>query len=156
MIVGVLLINKVSMIKRVSVILFLLVSTSLFSQNWLANIDEAIVLAKDQKQKIVLVFSGSDWCAPCIKLEKEIWNSNEFIEFSKSNFVLLRADFPRRKNNALPQEQQEHNNKLAEMYNRNGYFPFVVVLDKDGNVLGETGYRKTSPSDYIKQLQSFK
>jgi len=66
------------MIKRTVVVFLLLVSTSMFSQNWLSNIDQAKTLAKDKNQKILLVFSGSDWCAPCIKLDKEIWKSKEF------------------------------------------------------------------------------
>ena len=43
---------------------------------------------------------------------------------------MLKADFPRKKKNLLPKPQQKNNNKLAEKYNSNGHFPFVVVLDK--------------------------
>ena len=68
---------------------------------------------------------------------------------------MLQADFPRKKKNSLNIEQQEKNNALAEKYNKNGYFPFVVVLDKNGNVLGETSYKKTSPNEYINELNSF-
>ena len=143
------------MIKRISVVLLFLIGFNSFSQNWLTNFDEAKQVAKNNSQKIILVFSGSDWCAPCIKLENEIWKSEEFKTYSKSNFVMLRADFPRRKKNALPEELQEHNNNLAEKYNKNGFFPFVVVLDENGKVLGETGYKKTTPNTYIKLLSSY-
>jgi hypothetical protein len=68
---------------------------------------------------------------------------------------MLKADFPRKKANALVPEQVEKNNALAEKYNRFGYFPFVVVLDKDGKVLGETGYQHISVAAYIKLLDSF-
>ena len=44
---------------------------------------------------------------------------------------------------------------LAEKYNPNGYFPFVVVLDKSGNVLGKIGYKKTTPQEYIKIIDSY-
>jgi len=143
------------MIKRFSVILLFLIGFNCFSQNWLANFEEAKQVAQSKDQKIILVFSGSDWCAPCIKLEKEIWETEEFKAFSKSNFVMLRADFPRRKKNALSKELQEQNNNLAEKYNKNGFFPLVVVLDENGNVLGQTGYKKTTPNTYIKLLTSF-
>jgi hypothetical protein len=43
-----------------------------------------------------------------------------------------------------------------ENYNTQGYFPFVAVLDKNGKMLGSTGYKKTSPTEYIKILTSFK
>lgn len=143
------------MFKRVYIVLLFLTSFTVSAQNWLTDIEAAKTLANEQNQKILLVFSGSDWCAPCIKLDREIWRSKEFKEFSKSNFILLRADFPRRKNNALSLEQQEHNKKLAARYNKNGHFPLVVILDANGNVLGETGYRKMKPKQYIELLKSF-
>lgn len=139
----------------VSIVFILIPITSVFSQNWLTDFDTAKQTALEQNKKIVLVFSGSDWCAPCIKLEKEIWESQDFKDFAQSHYVLLRADFPRRKKNALSKTQQEHNNLLAETYNKSGYFPFVVMLDSKGNVLGETGYQKISPKKYIEILQSF-
>ncbi|NOY47700.1 MAG: thioredoxin family protein [Chlorobi bacterium] len=143
------------MIKRISIVFLLFIGLNCFSQNWVTNLDEAERIAQNKNQKIVLVFSGSDWCAPCIKLEKEILESKEFKDFSKSNFVMLRADFPRRKKNALPPKIQEENNSLAEMYNNHGFFPLVVVLDKNGKVLGETGYKNTTPKEYIKLLASY-
>lgn len=125
------------------------------AQNWHTNIDQAKALAAKENMKIVLVFQGSDWCAPCIKLEREIWSTDEFNDYAKDHFVMLQADFPRKKSNQLSAELQQHNNELAERYNQNGYFPFVLVLDKEGKVLGETGYKKMSPSEYIKLLESF-
>lgn len=125
------------------------------AQVWLTDINEAKKEAKEKNRNIVLVFQGTDWCAPCMKLQKEIWDSEEFRQFAKDHFVLLKAEFMRRKKNQLPKEQQEKNKKLAEKYNKQGYFPMVVVLDKDGNVLGTTGYRHVSPGEYIKILTSF-
>ena len=49
---------------------------------------------------------------------------------------------------------QKKNNKLAELYNKNGYFPFVVILDKSGKKLGEMGYLKISPNEYINKINS--
>jgi len=71
------------------------------SQNWLSDLDQARDEALLKNQNIVLVFQGSDWCAPCIKLERELWSSTEFKHFAKDNFVLLKADFPKKKKNKL-------------------------------------------------------
>ena len=68
---------------------------------------------------------------------------------------MLKADFPRKNKNKLEKSQQEKNSKLAEKYNAKGFFPLVVVLDNQGVVLGESGYKKTTPSEYIKLLDSF-
>ena len=135
--------------------LFFFICFSLSAQKWLTNIDQAEENAQKQNRNIILVFQGSDWCAPCIKLEKEIWSTDEFKSYAKDHFVLLKADFPRKKSNKLDKTQQELNNQLAEKYNNDGFFPLVVVLDKNGNVLGKTGYKKTTPSEYIKLLSSY-
>ena len=124
-------------------------------QEWQPDFETAKTTAAKDNLNIILVFQGSDWCAPCMKLEKEIWSNDEFNELAKGHFVMLKADFPRSKKNALPKEQQEQNKKLAEKYNTAGYFPFVVVLDKEGKLLGETGYEKMSPKEYFDHLMSF-
>ena len=135
---------------------FLFISLGIQSQNWHTDLDEAKTMASQNNQKIILVFKGSDWCAPCIKLEREVLSTEHFRTYAKDHFVLLEADFPKRKKNALPDDLQKKNNELAERYNKRGVFPFVVVLDKDGNVLGETGYFKTTPEAYVTHLESFK
>ena len=129
-------------------------SVNAYSQNWIADLEESKKLAVVGNKKIILVFQGSDWCAPCINLDKKIWNSEEFKEYAKNNYVMLRADFPRKKKNALSEIQQKKNNRLAELYNKNGYFPFVVILDKSGKKLGEMGYLKISPNEYINKINS--
>jgi len=142
--------------KKISfLILFLLSTSAIFAQDWTTNFDEAKTLASKKNQNIVLVFQGSDWCGPCIKLDREIWSTDIFKEFSKSHFVMLKADFPRKKANQLDSEQIQRNTLLAEKYNPAGYFPFVVVLNSDGKVLGETGYKKVTPTEYIAQLKAF-
>ncbi|GAA0195311.1 hypothetical protein GCM10009122_59430 [Fulvivirga kasyanovii] len=125
------------------------------AQEWQTDFEGAKAMAGKEGRNIILVFQGSDWCAPCIKLDKDVWSTEEFQAYAKDHYVMLQADFPRKKQNALPLEQQEHNRKLAEKYNKNGYFPFVVVLDEGGEVLGETGYKKMTPKEYIDLLDSF-
>lgn len=68
---------------------------------------------------------------------------------------MLQADFPRKKKNNLSEAQVQSNAKLFERYNKSGIFPFVVVLDATGKVLGQTGYKKTTPEEYIKELNTF-
>ncbi|WP_298481083.1 thioredoxin family protein [uncultured Maribacter sp.] len=126
------------------------------AQDWQTDLTIAKQLAKENNKLIVLVFQGSDWCAPCIKLEKEIWSTSEFKKYAENHFVMLQADFPRKKKNMLSKEQILKNKELAEKYNTRGYFPFVVVLNTEGEVLGQTSYKKTTPAKYIHLLESFK
>jgi thioredoxin-related protein len=132
-----------------------LVSVSLSAQNWESTWKDATQKASAENKKIVLVFSGSDWCIPCIKLEKEVWQSEAFIAFSNENLSLYRADFPKRKKNKLSPQLQEANAALAEIYNAKGYFPWVVVLSPSQKQLGTFTYEKNPVSSYLEKINGF-
>lgn len=141
--------------KKFISLLLLISSFSAFSQNWLTNFEEAKTVAKKEKHNILLVFQGSDWCAPCMKLDKEIWSNQEYQKISNGHFVMLQADFPRKKANQLEEGLQKQNNSLAEKYNPQGFFPLVVVLTPEGKVLGQAGYEHLSPQAYYDKLTVF-
>ena len=142
--------------KRLLPILFCFLFGSLQAQEWQENFDDALALANDENKPIVLVFSGSDWCAPCIRLKRTILESEDFRNYAASHYVLYNADFPRKKKNQLPLEKLNSNKRLAEKYNPTGYFPLVVVMDKQESVLGKTGFdRKATPEEYISLLNGF-
>jgi thioredoxin-related protein len=125
------------------------------SINWLNDFDQAKQKAKDNNQMILLNFSGSDWCAPCIKMKKEIFETDKFREFAETNLVLIRADFPRTKKNQLDANQKEHNEKLAEQYNPQGQFPLTLLLDSNGKVVQEwNGYTNMTVDAFIDELRS--
>jgi len=136
-------------------ILLILLSFSLTAQNWESDWSVATQKSKENNQKLILVFSGSDWCIPCIKLEKEIWEDESFKTYAHENYILLRADFPKRKKNVLPKDKQAHNDKLAQRFNTSGYFPLVVVISPEEKVLGQLGYEKSSPEKYIELINAF-
>lgn len=124
------------------------------AQNWQTNFEEAKVIAQKENKNILLVFSGSDWCAPCMKLEKNIWMSPEFQTEAQNSWIIYKADFPKKKANQLSPEMTEQNKKLAEKYNKDGSFPLVVLLDPSGKVLGMFGFKNSSPSAYIALIHS--
>ena len=126
-----------------------------YSQNWKTNFEDAKTQAMNENKNILLVFSGSDWCAPCIKLDKTVWQSEEFKKESESKWVIYRADFPKKKVNQLDSVLTESNKKLAAQYNAEGYFPLVLLLDKTGTVLGVDGYKNISAAAYIQLIHSF-
>lgn len=136
-------------------LLFLATITTINAQEWQTDFAKAKEIASKEERPIILVFQGSDWCAPCIKLDREIWSTEAFKKYAAKHYVMLQADFPRKKSNALSETQTKANAALAEKYNKQGYFPFVVVLDSDGKVLGESSYKKTTPENYIKELNAF-
>lgn len=142
--------------KIIVVLIIILMSVGrTLAQEWQTDFNSAKETALLQNKPIILVFQGSDWCAPCIKLDREVWSTDAFKKYAQKNYVMLQADFPKRKKNALPLELQKSNAELAEAYNKNGFFPFVVILDSKGNVLGETSYKKATPQTYINEINAF-
>lgn len=136
-------------------LMFIATITTVNAQEWQTDFAKAKEIALKEERPIILVFQGSDWCAPCIKLDREVWSTEAFKNYAKKHYVMLQADFPRKSKNALSEAQTKANAKLAEKYNKNGIFPFVVVLNSIGEVLGETSYKKTTPENYIKELNTF-
>ncbi len=135
-------------------ILFTLVLFSfstVIAQDWNTNFDKSLELASKENKNIILVFSGSDWCAPCKKIDKDILQSEEFISYATENWILLKADFPKKKKNRLSKEQQDHNDMLADKYK--GTFPLIVVLDSKGKALKRIGYERFTSKEYIDLLK---
>jgi thioredoxin-related protein len=143
----------------IPVLLITLLSLSTFAQEntvkWLTNYEEALAISKKENKPILMNFSGSDWCANCMRLEKVVFNSNVFKTFSEKNFVLLKLDFPAKRKNKLSPEMTKQNDGLAEKFNKTGAFPTVTILAVNGKLLGTTGYKKMSAEAYIIHLQSF-
>lgn len=135
-------------------LILLFVVTIGYSQNWKTNLEQAKKEATEKNKKILLVFSGSDWCGPCIKLDKNVWKSDAFKIESEKSWILLKADFPKKKANLLSLELTANNEKLAEKYNKEGNFPLVLLLDKNGKVLGEKGYLNISADEYIQVIHT--
>lgn len=102
---------------------------------WETDFSAAQKIAKEQHKFILLNFSGSDWCAPCVATRKDYFESEAFANLANDNLVLLNADFPRKKKNQLSEEQTKKNEALAEKYNKEGSFPLTLLLDTNGNVI---------------------
>jgi len=125
--------------------------------SWMGNFTEAQKQAKATHKQILINFSGSDWCGPCIRLRKEILESESFEEYAASNLLLVRADFPRQKKNQLSKEQIKLNESLAEVYNKDGKFPFTVLVDENGKVLKSwDGFPDESPQVFVSEIDKLK
>lgn len=121
--------------------------------NWQFDYEDA--LAKTSSDRPLLVsFAGSDWCKPCIMLTREIFETDEFRSYAQENLVLVMADFPRLKKNKLTAQQAAENEKLAELYNKEGSFPLVVLVDGNEKVIGKLGYTTGGPNKFIEKIES--
>lgn len=134
----------------------ILISSILFlTTHWQTDFERAKTEAKTESKFILLNFSGSDWCGPCIRLHKEIFDSEVFTKYADEKLVLVNADFPRLKKNMLSKEQQKQNDALADKYNIDGAFPFTVLLDADGKIIKKwNGYPSETAEEFTNDVKA--
>ena len=77
------------------------------------NYQDALAMAKKENKHILMIFSGSDWCRPCIKLKKSILDQQKFQDWANDNLILMHVDFPAKKRNRLPESLATQNDHLA-------------------------------------------
>ena len=95
-------------------------------EGWTHDFAAAKQQAANENKSLLMDFTGSDWCPPCIAMRKNVFTKKEFIEAASKNFILVELDFPK-KDKELAEKNQPH----AEKYQIEG-FPTVILLDSEG------------------------
>jgi protein disulfide-isomerase len=137
--------------KKLILTLMLLASVAVRAElTWLTDLDEAKKVATKENKKLLVDFTGSDWCGYCIKLHKEVFDTPEFEKFAK-DYVLVELDFPKRKEQ--PAAEKAKNQAAQKKYGVNG-FPTVIIINSSGKVLNRAeGYAPDSgPDAYLPKL----
>ncbi len=144
--------------KKVLITLMICVALACFAEeqkadekaSWSEDFAACQELAKQTGHPIFALFTGSDWCGWCKRLEGEVLSKDEFLKYAGKKLILFKADFP----NKIPQTDKlkRQNEDLAKKYSIQG-FPTVLLLDKNGKVIGETGYRKGGPEKYVENIK---
>ena len=93
---------------------------------WSADFDTALEQAKAGKKCVLVEFTGSDWCPPCIAMRKNVFSKPEFVTAATKNFILVEVDFPKG-----DKELADKHQPLAQKYKITG-FPTVILLDPEG------------------------
>ncbi len=132
---------------------FAAVSSVQAGPEWLTDYKKAQQEAKTSNRLLLVDFTGSDWCGWCIKLDKEVFSKPEFKDYANKNLVLMEADFPRAKAQAVGLKKQ--NQELAQQYQIQG-FPTIIVLNGDGQKIGELGYMEGGATTFIAELEKLR
>lgn len=129
----------------------LLLALLLFSSaGWRTDFSNAKAEAAKNNKYILLKFSGSDWCLPCIKMEKNVFDQQNFEDYAEEHLILVNADFPQQKKNMPVKEIVQQNEALAEQYNEDGKFPYTLLLDAEGNVIKSwAGYKDDTAEEFV-------
>jgi thiol-disulfide isomerase/thioredoxin len=122
------------------------------------RLDSALKTAAARHSLVLLNFSGSDWCIPCIKLHESIIGSDAFQQLVKdSSLLYVNADFPRNRKNQLPAPIVKENALIADRYNPDGSFPCTILLSASGQVLKKwIGLPKGDAASFVDEIKVFK
>lgn len=135
------------------VISLLATSGVVFAADWQTDYAKALERAKAENKRVLLDFTGSDWCGPCIQLNRRVFSRPEFAAYAEKNLILVEIDYPQGKRQSP--ELVKQNEKLAKQYGieEKGY-PTVVLLDPSGKIVRElNGYDGETPADMIAWIE---
>jgi protein disulfide-isomerase len=104
------------------------------TEGWLTDWEAAKAKSKADKKPILIYLTGSDWCGWCKKLDKEVISQKAFMEYASANFILMEADFPKKKEQSAELKKQ---NKALEKAYLNGGYPTMYLLDAEGKKLSD-------------------
>ncbi len=119
--------------------------------NWMTDFENAKKLAKQESKPLFVLFTGSDWCPWCMRLDKEILLTTTFQDQLANKLVFVKADFPQY--NFIAETTKQQNEQLKKLYNVRG-FPTVILLDPSGNIIGKIGYKAGGPQNYANEIQA--
>jgi len=119
----------------------------------LSGLNATLATASQQNKIVYLLFTGSDWCPPCISLELKVLQSPQWQNLTQTSILTHTCDFPVKKQ-LSPQTDQE-NNRLAKSFNVTTY-PTQIILSPNGKVLDRReGYSAGPVTPYVNWVSSF-
>ncbi len=118
-----------------------------FTDDW----DAAFKKAAKEKKVVLALFTGSDWCIWCKRLEGEILSKKAFSDEVGKYFVPVYIDFPNDSSN-MKDSVKKRNRELATKYSIRG-FPTVLLINYNGTVKTQTGYQRGGPEKYMEHLK---
>ena len=120
--------------------------------SWKTSLPEAQAQAKSEHKFVLLYFHGSDWCPPCIEMQRQVFHSPAFAALARQSLVLVDVNFPEKSQQAA--ELKSANLALKTRFNVGDNFPTIALLNDSGEtLLQETGYFGGGPNEVIPKLQ---
>lgn len=121
---------------------------------WTTDLAGARAQAAAEGKDLLVNFTGSDWCAACVQLKKEVFELDAFTSKATEHFVLVELDFPEPGGptyDKMPRELHEANVAERTMFNVT-LFPSVYLMTAEGVAYAYTGYRQGGPGPYLRHL----
>ncbi len=108
--------------------------------------------AKADGKKILLEFSGNDWCPPCQMLKKFVIDTKEFAKYANEKLHVVVADFNRYGEPTNKRFASQYRD-LAKEFGLRG-FPTIIILSPNGEVIDKiVGLEVRSPAELIQRIE---
>jgi len=138
--------------KLITLFLLLLVTIS-YCQKKYDDLEIAKKEAEVSNKNILIILTGSDWCKPCIKMEKNVIENNEFIEYANQNLILFEINLPR---------HLDYDSKIVKnyIYLRDKYqtnsLPSLILVNSEGKEITKISNGLSSLEKVMKELKLHK
>ncbi len=117
---------------------------------WTDDYAAAIKQARTEGKKILLNFTGSDWCVNCFRLDDEVFSKPDFADYARGHYVLVTVDFPIKKELS---EKVTHQNMDLQAKYAVVNIPTIIMLDAGEKQLALVqGYRGEGVQGLLDEL----
>ncbi|MDR3624432.1 MAG: thioredoxin family protein [Chlamydiales bacterium] len=116
---------------------------------WQTDYTTALSQAESENKPLFVLFTGTDWCSWCVRLDKEVLLTPEFVEKVEQKFIFVKVDFPMKQ--ALAPEVVKQNQELKDKFSIQG-FPTIVLLTSKEQVIDKLGYSSGGGAKYAQKL----
>lgn len=115
--------------KTILTFIFVFLINFSFAQTKFTVWEEAQKEAVEKNRNILIVLTGSEWCAPCVKMKKNVFDQKTFIDYATENLVIFEVNLE------MPMNIDSKNYKdyiyFKEKYKADA-LPTLILVDKQG------------------------
>ncbi len=139
--------------KKITILLLFILTNISFAQNKYDDWEIAKKNAESSNKNILIILTGAEWCKPCVKMEKNVIQAKEFIDYANENLVIFEINLPRHWN---------YDSKIVKDYERlkNKYqtnsLPSIILVDKEGKEIMKMTSGLNSLEKVMNQLRLYK
>ena len=138
--------------QTIILILFMAISQAGFSQEieMITDWNHAKELAERENKKILIILTGSEWCAPCKKMDKNVMANAAFKKYAEEYLILFLIDLPGGglvMNSKVYQDYE----RFKKQYQTNA-LPALILVDKNGDKIKTLTGRMFNLENVLNQL----
>ncbi len=103
-----------------------------------------------ENKLILIILTGSEWCAPCKKMDKNLINNLEFQEYANQKLVVFLIDLP--KTLVIDSELYQNYLKFKNRY-KSDALPSLIHTKSDGTKINTLKGKLFKLKNMIQQLK---